>query len=123
MNDKPHPPASLQSRCAAGFWAASLLFFILYSAPHSVHHFFEQHSAATHDDSANHHGTDQPNKSTNNSDCVFQISASRCTFGLTAQPQSFSPIDLVQALIIYGSPRRSPRFFSSPFPIRAPPQI
>jgi hypothetical protein len=121
MNDKHHQPSALLTRCTAGFWAASLLFFLLYSAPHSVHHAFEQHSATNHDDSADHHGKGQQNKSTNNSDCVFQISVSRCAIGLTSQLHWLVPTDLIQDLVIYKDLRHHSRFLSSTFRIRAPP--
>jgi hypothetical protein len=121
MNDNCHRPFKLVTRCAAAFWAAALLFFLLYSAPHSVHHFFEQHATTGHDGSADHHGKGQQNKSANSSDCVFQVSVSRCALGLTAQLQSFDPIRLIRDLVIDKDAHRHTLFFSSTFRIRAPP--
>jgi hypothetical protein len=121
MNDKHHQPVSQMTRYAAGFWAASLLFFLIYSAPHSVHHAFEQRSATGHEEGAGHHGESQQNKTTNNSDCVFQVAASRCAIEVTGQLHSIELVHAVDDLVILPNFARPPLFLSGSFQIRAPP--
>ena len=79
-------PRPLITRSASALWAASFLFFLLYSAPHQVHHFFDQFPQAhQHDADHEHAPTDRNNRSAADSNCVFQVSASRCHLGLAWQ--------------------------------------
>lgn len=113
---------SRSSRGARALLATSFLFFLAYSAPHRVHHFFDQAQSAGQHDSADHHNpTDHQNQSPNGSDCVFQISANRCAFGLTVQPHALASILFVQGLVAFQDFHRQQRFVAAAFLIRAPP--
>jgi hypothetical protein len=79
MKKVTHSRASTARRCGSAVWAAAFLFFLLYSAPHQVHHVFEQLPQAHHHDADHEHSTpDRHDHSSSGSNCVFQISASRC---------------------------------------------
>lgn len=85
MNESGHRADSRISKYAAALWAGSFLFFLLYSAPHQVHHVFEQLPQAQHHDADHDHTTgNQHNRSSTDSNCVFQISASRCHLGFAS---------------------------------------
>ena len=113
---------SLTARSAHILCAVSLLFFIVYTAPHRVHHFFDQARAASHEDSGDHHNTGQPNKSRAESDCVFQVSANRCAVNATAQVQPLPLARLVQDLFVFYDTNRPQQYHAATFQIRAPPK-
>jgi hypothetical protein len=124
MKNAPQRSPSTITRCASAFWAASFLFFLLYSAPHRVHHFFEQTAPHSHDQSHNDHH--QPNHHDNSapsgSDCVFQVSASRCALSLAPQIDTPIPTESVHILASIGENKSAQSFFTRPFQIRAPPK-
>ena len=123
MTDLSDHKLSRLSRGAYALLAASFLFFILYSAPHRVHHFFDQAQAASQRDAGDRHGnTDRQNKSPADSDCVFQSSANRCAFGVTAQFQPLTLTLLVHDLLIFHDTTRPQQFLTAAFHIRAPPK-
>ena len=112
------------NRGTYAFLAASFLFFILYSAPHRVHHFFERTEPVSHASADDHHrDSKQPNQVPKNTDCIFQASANRCAFGATAQFQPLTLILLVQDLLIFYDTARPQQFLTAAFHIRAPPKI
>jgi hypothetical protein len=112
---------SLTARSAYALCAVSLLFFIVYTAPHRVHHFFDQVQSANHDRSDEHHKREQPNKSGAETDCVFQLSANRCALSTTAPFQALALTRLVQDLFISHDSHRPISFSTAAFHIRAPP--
>ena len=123
MTNLSNHKLSRLSRGAYALLAASFLFFILYSAPHRVHHFFDQAQEVSQHDTGDRHGnTDHQNKSPTDSDCVFQASANRCAFGVTAQFQPLTLTQLVQDLLIFHDTTRPPQFLTAAFHIRAPPK-
>jgi hypothetical protein len=123
MTYKRSQPRSRIIRGLYIFWAASFLFFLFYSAPHRVHHFFDQVQPASRAASGDHHDkTDQQNKAPNASDCVFQASANRCAVGLTAQTQPPAKTRLVQVIFVFHDATNQHQFLASAFHIRAPPK-
>jgi hypothetical protein len=115
--------AFLEIRRSPYFICASVfLFFLVYSAPHRVHHFFDQFPQ-THDHGDHDHSqdNDRDNRSDGDSKCVFQTSASRCQLSLAASivPAS-SPIVLAEVSIL-SIARAASSFFPKKFQIRAPP--
>ena len=123
MPDLSDHKLSRLSRGAYALLTASFLFFILYSAPHRVHHFFDQAQEVSQRDTGDHHdNTDHQNKAPSDSDCVFQVSANRCAFGVTAQFQPLTLTKLVHDLMIFHDTTRAQQFLTAAFHIRAPPK-
>src|SRR5262245_21625693 len=111
------------TRGASALCAAAFLLFLIYSAPHRVHHVFEQIEAASHEDAHDHHGgSKRQNSSPNHSDCAFQASANRCTIGLTALVHLSTPTWLVQRLFAFQEKSDFKQLLAAAFPIRAPPR-
>jgi len=120
---KRSQPRSRITRAFYASWAASLLFFLCYSAPHRVHHFFDQIQPASHATSGDHHGeTDQRDNVPTSSDCVFQAAANRCAFGLTAQPLVLAQTTLIQEFVVFRDTTHQSKYLASVFHIRAPPK-
>ncbi|GEM_PF-1932115 len=122
MNQIRHRLKAIGRRSAAAFCAACFLFFLISSAPHRVHHFFEQvgaggEQAGDHD----HAPADQHKRRSNDSNCVFQISASRCHLGLAWQTSAEPPPLRIAALDFSGDLGRAGDFRPAVFHIRAPP--
>jgi hypothetical protein len=107
--------------------AAALLVFIVYSAPHRVHHAFEEgplgpvprsQSAPRSDRHGDEH--DHEPKSSQQSDCAARLAAQNTHFAsapLTAVP--LSAIAYVRSELV--PTRRTASFNPSPFSQRAPP--
>jgi hypothetical protein len=122
MKETRHRFKVVMMRGAPVLWVASFLFFLIYSQPHRVHHFFEQFPEA-HQQADNHHhpATDHHNRRSNDANCVFQVSASRCHLNLAAQvspeppPLWISPVDSPRAI------SQTADFRPAVFHIRAPP--
>jgi hypothetical protein len=111
-------------RGAYVLFVVSFLFFLLYSAPHRVHHVFEQIEAANHQSDHDHHGeSKRQNSSSNASDCVFQASANRCAIGPTETIQPLTLTRLVQHLFISKETPQLHQLLSAAFQIRAPPAV
>ena len=109
-------------RGAYALCAASFLFFLLYSAPHRVHHLLDRVDPVSQVDSGDHHGkTDQQNQLPDNSDCVFQASVNRCAFGVTAQFQLQPEALLFESLLVFHDIIRPQQHLAAAFQIRAPP--
>jgi hypothetical protein len=110
-------------RLAALAAAALFLFFLIYSPPHQVHHFFDQHKAphsgstADHGRPGDHHKSDSQDTT-----CVFQTVAKTCHANLGSAIQTFSLPLFIEKLF---SPFKASIFSSSlpgAFQIRAPPK-
>ena len=123
MKDFHNRRLSLITRSVSVFCAASFLFFLLYSAPHRVHHFFDQVQPADHHSDNRRDKPDHHQKRAGDSDCVFQASASHCAIGLTAQIAPFTLAPFVQNLVSCPESPSRDLFLSGSFQIRAPPQI
>ena len=122
MSDFYHRKYSESTRLTYFGVAASFLFFLLYSAPHRVHHFFEQIEATNHEGAHDHHGeSKRQNTSSNGSDCVFQASTNRCAIGLTAQTPQPTLTLLVQSFVDFLEETHPHQFLGAAFQIRAPP--
>jgi hypothetical protein len=118
MKSVPHPSRLFTTRSAAALWASCFLFFLIYSAPHRVHHFFEQFPQAHHPDGDHKHsGTSKEN----DSNCAFQVSASRCHLGLAWQITPASLPVFIQALTVFHATDSGLNFLPTGFQIRAPP--
>jgi hypothetical protein len=113
---------AIRWRASAALWAASCLFFLIYSTPHQVHHFFDQSSKADQQhDGHEHQNTDHNGRSSTESNCVFQVSASRCHLGLAWQvAPALLPI-LVRPFIVFQAVDNDANFRPAPLQIRAPP--
>jgi hypothetical protein len=111
-------------RAAYLLYAGAFLFFLLYSTPHGVHHFFDSYQRAHDGVAADDHGDhDRGNSRSNDSNCVFQVAANRCHLGFATLVQFFSrPLLLAELPVPIDSTIRQ-RFLSYPFQVRAPPQV
>jgi hypothetical protein len=123
MKDIHRRRISLITRSVSVFCAASFLFFLLYSAPHRVHHFFDQVQPADHHSDDHRGKSDHHQKPAGDSDCVFQASASHCAIGLTAQIAAFTGTPFVQNLVLFLENPSRDLVLTGSFQIRAPPQI
>jgi len=122
MKPVAHRPRPLITRSASALWAASFLFFLIYSAPHQVHHFFDQvPQAHRHDADHEHAPTDRNNRSATDSICVFQVTASRCHLGLAWQVIPSSLPILVRPVTFFPPADSGTHLRPAPFHIRAPP--
>jgi hypothetical protein len=116
-------PGNSRSRRAVYFGCAcAFVAFLLYSAPHRVHHFFEPIAGSHQPESGNHTHDREPSPRPNGgSDCVFQFAANRCLLSLNAPAAQSAPALLVATIPV----RTSARILSNPrrkvFTIRAPP--
>jgi hypothetical protein len=114
----------MQWRVASALWAATFLFFLLYTAPHRVHHFFEQAQTANHHHSDHDHPTsDRQDKSAADSNCPFQASVNRCDIGLGAQSEPPAPVLFVQGAIFSYATASHDRYLPVSLQIRAPPKF
>jgi hypothetical protein len=107
------------------YLAISVLFllFLIYSTPHQVHHFFDQHKALHHDSmvdpdrSGDHHKPDSQDTT-----CVFQTVAKSCHANLTAAIHTFSVPLFTEKFFFSSKARKSSSFLPDAFQIRAPPK-
>jgi hypothetical protein len=122
MKHPPHRPVSVIQRCASAFWAATFLFFLLFSAPHQVHHFFDQSPKAHHHETDHEHSNSgENNRNSADSNCVFQVSASRCQLGLAWLVAPASLPILVRPVTLFTPADSGFGHLPTPFQIRAPP--
>lgn len=119
----PRPMRS-EVACAASLLCAGVfLLFLLCSAPHRVHHFFDSsRQAGNASNATDHHGNKQDNPSNNASSCVFQAAANGCHLGSTALVLLFSPSSLVANLTGSVNSKLPKSFHPYASQIRAPPQ-
>jgi len=116
-------PSKLK-RAADLLYSGAFLFFLLYSAPHRVHHFFDSYQQASHSrDADDHRSHDRSNPVANNSNCVFQAAANSCQLLLAAPVQFFSPSVILANLAVSADSAIRQRFLFSPFQVRAPPKF
>jgi hypothetical protein len=124
MRNALHKSPELLSRSLSGLCAASFLFFLLYTAPHRVHHFFDQVQTVIHHDSDHDHQTsDHQDKSTADSDCPFQASVNRCAIGLGTQSEPATLARFVQSPIFFHETASQAQFLPGSFQIRSPPKF
>jgi hypothetical protein len=131
MNGTAHHYRKRKS-CAATLYAAALVFFLLYTAPHRVHHFFEQrpmapdeqHDHARSSDPGAAHEHDHEGKSPypRRSDCVAQMAAQSAHFASPPLIEfPFSTFACARAELLEAGWAAS--FNPSPFSQRAPPRV
>ena len=107
---------------AAAVCAAAFVSFLVYSAPHRVHHFFDQATPASHSHSDGHHNkSNQHENPTKDPDCAFQVSAKRCVFGQTEATPSLMPPRIVHDLFVPRGNDDQQESLARTFHIRAPP--
>jgi len=107
---------------AAAVCAAALVSFLVYSAPHRVHHFFDQATPASHSHSDGHHKeSNQHENPTKDPDCAFQVSANRCVFGQIGQTPLLTLAPLVHNLFVPHGNDNQQESLARTFHIRAPP--
>jgi hypothetical protein len=122
LNARAHR-RSLIIRSAYALCATSFLFFLIYTAPHRVHHVFDQFEAADRHGARDHHGkSERRDPSSSDSNCVFQVSANRCAVGLTPLIQPLALTRFVQRLFVSQDKTNPRQFLSAAFQIRAPPK-
>jgi hypothetical protein len=101
--------------------SALFLFFLIYSAPHQVHHVFDQVRQSDRYSEDHHSNTDRRGPAKQDSTCVFQSVASRCHASATAVAQPTAVSVLVQNLAGFSEAAGHQRFIPGTFQIRAPP--
>jgi hypothetical protein len=122
MNGTDHRTISRAGKYAAALWAAAFLFFLLYSAPHQVHHVFERLPQPHHHDADHDHSKSDPQGGPSaDSNCVFQVAASRCHLGLAWHVAPVLLPSLTGIPIAFHSTNRSSTNHAVAFQIRAPP--
>src|SRR2546425_777768 len=101
--------------------ATFLVFFILFSAPHRVHHFFEEFSSPQPKGHADPH--QHPSRPTpDNPPCIAQSVAKSCHLNLIA-PVSLLLIQTVIGGVVLSREVWIPNLTPSPFSQRAPPLV
>jgi len=109
---------------AAALYATIFLFFLVYSAPHRVHHFFDQVKPAAQDHPDRHYGTeDHHDNTTKETSCAFQVSANRCVFGPTGQIQLLTLALIAHELLVSQDSAGQQQSLTRIFQIRAPPIV
>jgi hypothetical protein len=112
------------TRTAHFLYSGVFLFFLSYSAPHRVHHFFDSYQQAHHGaDADDHRSHDRSTPIANDSNCVFQAAANNCHLAPTALVQHFSPSVMLADLTVSVDSAIRQRFLFSPFQVRAPPKF
>jgi len=112
------------SRSLSGLCAATFVFFLVYTAPHRVHHFFDRAQTAKHHHSGHdHEGSDRQDKSAADTNCIFQAAANRCAYGLSVPGEPATFALFVQSLISFPQTASPEQFLTRSFQIRAPPMF
>lgn len=115
-------PARL-TRAAYLLCSAAFLFFILYSAPHQVHHFFDHYQQPSRAYSGDQHTNDNHRTPfANESNCVFQAAAQTCQLGFTALVQFVLTPPLINHLADPIESAIRQRFLPYAYQVRAPPE-
>jgi hypothetical protein len=104
-------------------WAVFFLFFLVYSAPHRVHHFFEQIQPSAHEDAHDHSDSNRPKTPPNEPTCVFQASVNRCAIGPTAQIELLALTHVIENISVSQENTDQYEFLTAAFQIRAPPIV
>lgn len=124
---------SLESRGRArAAVAAAFLFFVLYSAPHRVHHFFEQapfapaerdlHALTSDPAGTRGHDHERESPQSEPTDCAAQLAAQNTHFAAPA-PIAFPFTEIIRAQSEIGAVAWAASFNPSPFSQRAPPPV
>jgi hypothetical protein len=105
---------------------AAFCFFLTASAPHRVHHFFDEfpeiHQEAHPDDGHDHnHDSERNSRPNGESNCVLQASASRCQLSLAAPTAPAPSPTVVATIFILTIAQTALDSFPKAFQIRAPP--
>jgi hypothetical protein len=115
-------PHSKRKGYAAAVCATAFLFFLVYAAPHRVHHFFDQVRSAAQDHSDRHHGTaDHHDKTSKEPSCAFQVSANRCVLGTTGHIQLLTLALIADDIFVSQDSAGQQQSLTDVFQIRAPP--
>jgi len=123
MTTNPSHKSSRVIRGAYALCTVSFLFFLLYSSPHRVHHFFEQTQASSHEDGHNHSNRDGQKTPPNEPTCVFQASVNRCAIGPTAQIELLALTHVIENISVSHENTDQHEFLAAAFQIRAPPIV
>jgi hypothetical protein len=111
------------TRAACFFYSGVFLFFLLYSAPHRVHHSFDSYQQAHQGADADDHRSRVPRTPiASDSNCVFQAAANICQLAPTALVQFFPPSVILADLTVPVDSAIRQRFLPHAFQIRAPPK-
>ena len=103
--------------------SALFLVFLIYSAPHQVHHFFDQHKASQHGLTVDQYPQGEHHQSNSqDTSCVFQTVAKSCHANLTSPIHAFSVPLFTKKLSSPFKARISSPFLPGAFQIRAPPK-
>lgn len=107
--------------------ALTFLFFLAFSAPHRVHHFFEQAKqhvaevkAHDHSEGTDHSGHDRPSPSSKPSDCAV-LSVAQTAHASLVTPFSLPHLDRTADFRDHHFAPAIPSRYSSPAAPRAPP--
>jgi hypothetical protein len=102
--------------------SAFFLFFLIYSTPHRVHHFFDEHKAQRGSTAEQYpEGPNHTPKSTDTS-CVFHLASKSCHISLTSAIHIASVPILIENLSSIFHTRIVSSFLPKAFQIRAPPE-
>jgi hypothetical protein len=101
--------------------SAFFLFFLIYSTPHRVHHFFDEHKA--HQTSTVDQDPQSERDRTNTPDtpCVIQTAAKTCQASLPSIIGVVSIPSVIKKVLFPFTTRIPSYLFPSAFQIRAPP--
>ena len=103
--------------------AGSLLFFLIYSTPHRVHHFFDTHKVEAQQNSADEHHDDHHRRShPTEPDCVFQAAANGCQLGFTAHTPLTAAPTVIRRFDVPAPIRAQLQYLIKAFHVRAPPK-
>ncbi len=111
------------TRAAYLLYSGVFLFFLFYSTPHRIHHFFDSYRQAQRSTKADDHRGNKPhNPAPKGSNCVFQAAANGCLLILTTLVQIFSPSNAFANPPSFSDSNIPQESLFHPFHIRAPPQ-
>lgn len=120
--DTPDRKSRAQNHLQSLLCAASLLFFLVYTAPHRVHHLFEDVIPVSHAHDGDHHGdSDRPGDPPAGAECVFQLSASRYAEGIIAPIQPLTTLWFQPRVLVVAARQYSLQSLALAFESRAPP--
>jgi hypothetical protein len=110
-------------RLASLATSALFLFFLIYSTPHQVHHFFDQHKASHSNSRADQDPQGERHKpNSQDTTCVFQIVAKSCHLSAISFIDIFSAPVSTKNLSSLCKARIASYLLSDAFQIRAPPE-
>lgn len=104
--------------------SAFFLSFLIFSTPHRVHHFFDEHklpdrfTTGNNDRQGNHHRTNSEETT-----CVFQTVAKTCHVSVSSAVHVFSVPVFIKTVLLPSDARVPSRFLLNALKIRAPPEF